>query len=332
MDGVKQYDYSRCHICNIEIPKNTRLHLGYHLRDHHSEWITEEYYKQFFYNNKIPLCKCGCQQETKWQKTKYKYSDYLWGHQSRDIEFKKIHEPQRLLALKNKKSKHKKYLECISDINSTAKTKQTGAQCENQKIYDCKTKTMIAISRYEDIAPFVKKWHYAKYIGGSGNICFGWYDSNDELYAAAIYGFPTNNHNQISFLRNIVKDANIRKNNTLELRRLCRREPKTDSMPLTKFISRCHKLLKLHRGIHYILSFSDPEYSHSGGIYRAANFQHIGKSNSNNYVQDQDGNIRHSRFVYQYAKKNSMSMNEALEVMQCTRYKTADKDRWFIKT
>ena len=66
---------------------------------------------------------------------------------------------------------------------------------------------------------------------------------------------------------------------------LCRVEPANPRCPLTKFLSGCHKILRDRHGIHFIVSFSDPEHNEfrtklpdkdgkplpyaSGGIYKA---------------------------------------------------------------
>lgn len=171
---------------------------------------------------------------------------------------------------------------------------------------------------------FIEKWHYSHVCPTGKNIFFGWYDG-DLLYAVADYGIGVNPF-QVSFLsRELNKDVC----NLLELKRLCRIEPKNEKMPLTKFISGCHRILR-QEGYEYIISFSDPHYGHNGGIYKASNFRHMGKTNPERHAVDAEGNIKHRRFYYRYARRNGLTMKQARDELGLKVLKMEPKDRWLI--
>lgn len=88
--------------------------------------------------------------------------------------------------------------------------------------------------------------------------------------------------------------------NLFELRHLCRSEPPREGFPFSKFIAGCHRILKRDHGIRFIVSFSDPAHNGfkkrrrgvpyaSGGIYAAANFKHLVKTDTERHVFDNKG-------------------------------------------
>jgi len=174
--------------------------------------------------------------------------------------------------------------------------------------------------------PFIEKWHYSKKVPTGKNIFFGWYHS-DFLYAVADYGIGVNPF-QASFLSRVTGE-NVTNETLLELKRLCRTEPRRN-VYLTQFLARCHKLLKTV-GYKFIVSFSDPEHGHSGGIYKAANFAHLGRTNPEWHLVDSNGNKRHRRFAYRYSRRNGCTTDEARNALGLSRVKTLPKDRWFIR-
>jgi hypothetical protein len=121
---------------------------------------------------------------------------------------------------------------------------------------------------------FIEKWHYSKRMPTGKNICFGAY-LGDTLYAVADYGTGINPL-QAPYLARVT-GLPVDKSTLVELKRLCRIEPPM-GLPLTRFLRICHLLLR-KQGIKFVVSFSDPAYGHHGGVYKAANFKHLGKSN-----------------------------------------------------
>jgi hypothetical protein len=153
--------------------------------------------------------------------------------------------------------------------------------------------------------PFIERWHYSGKVPTGKNYFFVMESGeqvdmfSSEIYAVACYGHSASQSMHTGLSRLTGLDVTL--DNMLELRRLCRREPR-DGKPLTWFLSRCHKLLK-KRGIKYIVSFSDPMHNHSGGIYKAASFTHLGKTDPATHNKDKDGNIVHRRIPYHHKRK-----------------------------
>lgn len=173
---------------------------------------------------------------------------------------------------------------------------------------------------------FIEKWHYSKLVPAGHNIFFGWFIDGD-LYAVANYGIGVNTF-QSSFLSKQtgfdVKDENL-----VELKRLCRKEPKNNDYPLTKFLSICHKKLK-KMNYKYVVSFSDPEHKHNGGIYRASNFKHLGITRPEIHFVDVNGDFVHRRIPRHYQKKTGLSFKDSVKALNLTARVTTPKDRWFI--
>jgi len=174
--------------------------------------------------------------------------------------------------------------------------------------------------------PFIEQWHYSKCVPKGFNLFFGCY-LDERPYAVANYGEGINPY-QAAYLREKTK-RDITVTNLLELKRLCRLEPRAEGVQLTQFLSKCHQQLK-RIGYRYVVSFSDPEHGHTGGIYKAANFTHMGKTNAEWHTVDKDGNPVHRRVAYRHARQNGITIEKAREVLGLTRRKTLPKDRWFI--
>lgn len=170
----------------------------------------------------------------------------------------------------------------------------------------------------------VETWHYSKRMPTGMNICFGWW-IDDALYAVAVYGIGVNCY-QARFLRSAgveVGDKEI-----IELKRLARVEPRRDDMPLTKFLAVCHRSLK--KTYRVVVSFSDPEHSHSGTVYRAANFKDFGETNPEWHLIDEAGNVRHRRFAFRYARRNGVTVEQARIELGVKRKKCLPKRRWVL--
>ena len=183
-------------------------------------------------------------------------------------------------------------------------------------------------------AGFIEHWHYSGCVPTGKNIFFGWFVPGDQtllgesLYAVADYGIGVNPY-QAQYLARCT-GYEVAEGNLVELKRLCRSEPRLDRFPLTAFLARCHRLLRAS-GYRYVVSYSDPFHGHSGGIYKAANFQHLGATNAEWHVQDADGVIRHRRYAYRYARRNGVSTAEARQALGLKRVQMPPKDRWFLR-
>ena len=179
---------------------------------------------------------------------------------------------------------------------------------------------------------FIETWHYSNRMPTGKNICYGWYteavsQSFDDmflggLYAVTVYGIGVNPY-QAAFL-------GVENSELIELKRMARVEPKIDDLPLTAFMARCHKQLK-SAGYRYIVTFSDPEHGHNGTIYKAANFHHMGKTNTEWHLIDEDGVVRHRRYAFRFARRKDISVSQARDLLGLQRHETVPKDRWLLK-
>lgn len=195
--------------------------------------------------------------------------------------------------------------------------------------------------------PFIEQWHYSRMVPTGKNVFFGWYitvpDGTSILYAVADYGIGVN-PNSAKYLSRITGE-DVTAANLYELKRLCRSEPHHTEFPLTQFLSRCHKCLKKDHGIRYIESFSDGKYNrfkeqkdvkyNSEGIYKAANFIYLGKTNAEMHVVDKEGIRRHRLYAYRYMQRekkngNLITLDEARQILGVISIKTEPKDRWFL--
>jgi hypothetical protein len=173
--------------------------------------------------------------------------------------------------------------------------------------------------------PFIEHWHYSGRVPTGQNFFWGWF-FNGELYAVANYGIGVNPYQADFLARESGKAVTL--GNLVELKRLCRIEPRNETLPLTAFISRCHKALR-SMGYRFVVSFSDPEYAHTGGIYKASSFTHMGLTNPEVHLVDRDGNKRHRRLAFRYARRKGIEVPDARTRLGLSRQKTEPKDRWF---
>ncbi len=183
---------------------------------------------------------------------------------------------------------------------------------------------------------FITENHYSQTVPSGKNLFYGWFVDDGpahdlfdgSLYAVANYGIGINPL-QAEFLERELQ-LGIELHNLLELKRLVRREPKDKTYPLTHFLSRCHRQLKSD-GYKFVVSFSDPAQGHDGGIYKAANFRHVGMSQADQFLLDKDGKVHHRRKANHYAKNHAITYKEAVARLGYTFIKSVPKDRWFIE-
>ena len=186
--------------------------------------------------------------------------------------------------------------------------------------------------------PVIEAYHYSHHVPPApGAKFFGWFYEDflfgEQLYAVALYGLGANKHSA-EFL---AKETNqpITKDNLIELIRLARVEPKQDELPLTKFLSVCHKILR-KEGLQYVVSYSDPQYNPHGGIYAASNFKQIGWTLKRKIFQDPEGNLVHERKLSRFqerrrAKGEPISRADAVALFGYKPYAVPPKKRWLLK-
>tara|TARA_R110000803_G_scaffold2852_1_gene9874 strand:+ start:218 stop:886 length:669 start_codon:yes stop_codon:yes gene_type:complete len=163
---------------------------------------------------------------------------------------------------------------------------------------------------------FVETWHYSKRIPTGKNIGYGLWIGWD-LYAVIVYGIGVNPY-QAKFLGC---------EKVMEIKRMCRSEPAMD-YPLSRFISITSKWLIKDYPFDMIVAFADPEHGHEGTVYKASGFEYHGETNAEWHLIDQNGDSRHRRFAFRYARRNNISIAEARHQLGVKRVKTAPKHRW----
>lgn len=129
------------------------------------------------------------------------------------------------------------------------------------------------------IKDFLEYWHYSHSINGlHSDYCFGLY-YQDILIGAMIYGKLA--------MANCWKKYASKECDVTELRRLARID-KTAKNTESYFIGHTLRWLKKNTNLKIVVSYSDLNYSHTGIIYKASNFELIGQTSIGRVI------IRHS--------------------------------------
>jgi len=119
----------------------------------------------------------------------------------------------------------------------------------------------------KDIKEFVESWHYSKSINGLRiDYCFKLLDG-DKMIGAMIYGKMA--------MANCWKKYAESESDVIELRRLCCVDD-TPKNTESYFIGKTLRWLRKNTDIKKVVSYADQSFGHTGIIYRASNFKHIG--------------------------------------------------------
>lgn len=97
--------------------------------------------------------------------------------------------------------------------------------------------------------------------------CFAMYDQDNNMVGAMIYGKLG--------MANAWKKYGDDPNEVMELRRLVLVDD-TPKNSESYFIGYTLRWLKRNTPVRTVVSYADPNYGHSGVIYRATNFEHVG--------------------------------------------------------
>lgn len=128
------------------------------------------------------------------------------------------------------------------------------------------------------VKDFIETHHYSHNINGlRSSYCFGLYDG-DRLVGAMIYGGFA--------MANAWKKYGDSDQEVMELRRLVL----IDDTPRNSesfFIGKTLRWLKKHTDVKVVVSYADPNYGHSGVIYRASNFTHVGMTSPGRVIMYQ---------------------------------------------
>lgn len=118
------------------------------------------------------------------------------------------------------------------------------------------------------VRDFIEQHHYSHNINGlMSSYCFAMYDQQQRMVGAMIYGKLG--------MANAWKKYGKSIDEVMELRRLVLVDD-TPKNSESYFIGRTLRWLKANTAVTTIVSYADPNYGHSGVIYRATNFEHVG--------------------------------------------------------
>lgn len=118
------------------------------------------------------------------------------------------------------------------------------------------------------VRDFIEQHHYSHNINGlMSSYCFAMYDQQQQMVGAMIYGKLG--------MANAWKKYGNSIDAVMELRRLVLVDD-TPKNSESYFIGRTLRWLKANTAVTTIVSYADPNYGHSGVIYRATNFKHAG--------------------------------------------------------
>lgn len=126
-----------------------------------------------------------------------------------------------------------------------------------------------------EIRDFIEENHYSKNINGvKSNYCFKLLHKGI-IVGAMLYGTLG--------MANAWKKYGESEEEVIELRRLVLIDD-TPRNAESFFIGHTLRWLKAHTSVKTIVSYADPNYGHSGVIYRATNFQHVGMTSKGRVI------------------------------------------------
>ena len=174
----------------------------------------------------------------------------------------------------------------------------------------------IAPITHQQARKHVECWHYSQRMPTGKNICFGVFHEAG-LYAVIVYGIGVNPY----------QASSLGVSSVLEIKRMCRSEPRED-YPLSRFI---RLTLRKLNPIDAVVAFADPEQGHEGTVYKAAGFAHEGMTAAEWHLVGEDGVQRHRRYAYRMARRNGLTVSQARDTLKMTRRQSAPKHRWVLR-
>ena len=150
----------------------------------------------------------------------------------------------------------------------------------------------VELSEYKVVKPLIEKWHYSHSTKGlHTSYCFGLFREGkfglDELIGGMIFGVPSSMEGQKTD-----KYGN-ESGKILELNRLCCIDD-TPTNTESYFLGKALKWLSKNTDYQLVVSYADPEYGHSGVIYKATNFIHYDMTGTDKVLMV-DGKKYHRR-------------------------------------
>lgn len=133
----------------------------------------------------------------------------------------------------------------------------------------------VELCTISEIKDFIETWHYSKSVNGiKSSYCFKLLDK-DTIIGAMIFGGIA--------MANVWRKYETSEGYLIELRRLCCIDD-TPKNTESYFIGKCLRWLTKNTEIKTVISYADTYYNHTGIIYRASNFEHIGITNKSKII------------------------------------------------
>lgn len=127
---------------------------------------------------------------------------------------------------------------------------------------------VVELATIQTVSKFIEQWHYSGSVLGINNTySFRLMRPSGEMVGAMVYG-------KLS-MAGAYKKYGDKEIEVIELRRLCCIDD-TPKNTESYFIGATLRWLKKNTIIKTVVSYADPFHGHSGIIYRASNFTHLG--------------------------------------------------------
>lgn len=174
----------------------------------------------------------------------------------------------------------------------------------------------------QQIIKFLDSYHYAK-AGRPSNYIY-LIKENDQIIGIVKFASPVR--------QGIAASINYQNQEILELDRFCihidYHKPNFASWMMAKSI----RLLKKDKPeLKCLVSFADPNAGHLGGIYRASNWQEIGRTSVSYFYKDEHDNEINKRKVYKQACLMKITENEYVKIHHLIKVKLPPKIKFIYK-
>lgn len=152
---------------------------------------------------------------------------------------------------------------------------------------DTKPELLVAPCSYEAAKYAVEKWHYSRVMPAGKTVKWGVWESG-QFIGAVVFSWGANN--------NIGKPYGLKQIEVCELVRVALKE---HAAPVSRIVAGAiERQRKQSPGLRLMVSYADPEYGHTGGIYQAMNWLYVGHSKPQRETLRLDGTIMHKRTAH----------------------------------
>jgi len=163
--------------------------------------------------------------------------------------------------------------------------------------------------RFDSARPFLRNWHYDKYVNVQCKHAFGLFKpENDfgipEMVGVCVYTLPAGPTAGQAYCPEAPDKV-------LELRRLaCIDETPRNAESF--FVSKTLKWLKKNTDCQVVISYADPEQGHTGIIYKASNFELVGRTSPGTAVSFR-GKRLHNRSLSMTDRPYGRELNKLMK-------------------